>query len=29
MLPKGFRFGFSLAGFQSEMGLSGKDENSD
>lgn len=29
MLPEGFKFGFSLAGFQSEMGLSGKDENTD
>ncbi len=29
MFPKGFIFGFSQAGFQSEMGLSDKDENSD
>lgn len=29
MLPNNFKFGFSLAGFQSEMGLSDMDDNSD
>ena len=29
MLPVNFKFGFSLAGFQSEMGLSDIDDNSD
>jgi len=29
MFPKGFKFGYSLSGFQSEMGLSDEDTNSD
>lgn len=29
MLPKGFKLGFSLSGFQSEMGVSSVDSNSD
>ena len=29
MFPKGFKFGYSLSGFQSEMGLSDEDPNSD
>lgn len=29
MLPKGFMLGYSLAGFQSEMGISEEDRNSD